>query len=259
MINLNDKRLNNVDINSVNRISVHKEILNSKRMIKEVFFEFHHLFNFIDLKYFSGSGMRLEIGAGSAPIKETYSDVFSSDIVPGEGIDFTFDAVDMKFKDSSLRAVFAQNVLHHLPNPNGFFLELDRVLSPGGGAVFIEPFYGPLASFIYKRISKYEHFDKLQKDWTSDNSNPMSGANQALSYIIFIRDHDKFKKNYPNLEVVITKPINNYIRYILSGGINFVQIVPDFLIPILKIMEIALIPLNRIFAIHYVIAVKKRC
>lgn len=253
-----DKRLKDIDIDSPQRITTHKEILKSKRMIREVFHEFHEIFDSIDKKYFSGDGLRFEIGAGSSPIKDSYPDVLATDIVPGEGIDRVIDASNMDIADSSLRVVFAQNMFHHLPNPSRFFAELDRVLIVGGGAVFIEPYYGVLASAVFKRISKYEHFNKLQASWVSSESNPMSGANQALSYIVFIRDREKFEKDHPSLEIVEIAPINNYLRYLLSGGINFIQLVPNFLIPLLKGIEKILIPINKILALHYLVIIRKK-
>lgn len=258
MKKITDKRLDGIDINSRERISVHKQILNSKKMIKEVFQEFHQLFNSSDNNFFAGDGRRLEIGAGASPIKESFPDVLTTDIIDGEGIDLVIDAINMNIEASSLRVVFAQNVFHHLPDPSKFFVELDRVLIPGGGAVFIEPYYGILASAVFKRISKYEHFNKLQESWVSNENSPMSGANQALSYIVFVRDRQKFEKDHPNFEIVKISPINNYLRYLLSGGINFIQLIPNFLIPILKFIEIILSPLNKILSLHYLIVIRKR-
>lgn len=258
MKKLIDRRLNGVDIDSKERIKVHREILESKKMIKEVFLEFHNIFDATDKKYFEGDALRLEIGAGSSPVKDSYSDVLATDIVPGDGIDRVINASNMDIADSSLRAVFAQNVFHHLPDPSKFFAELDRVLIPGGGAVFIEPYYGVLASAVFKRISKYEHFNMSQESWISKSSGPMSGANQALSYVVFIRDRKKFEKDHPSLEIIVTAPINNYLRYLLSGGINFIQLVPNFLIPVLKGIEKILSPMNKVLALHYLIAIRKR-
>jgi SAM-dependent methyltransferase len=258
MNKLIDKRLNGIDIDSPDRVLAHRQILKSKKMIQEVFLEFHGLFNDLDRKYFFGNGSRIEIGTGSSPIKESFPDVLATDIVQGEGIDIVIDASNMSTPNSSIRAIFAQNVFHHLPDPSRFFSELDRVLLPGGGAVLIEPYYGIVASALFKRISKYEHFNKSQESWKSGTNQPMSGANQALSYIVFIRDRLKFDENHPNLEVVLISPIGNYLRYILSGGINFIQLAPNFLIPTLKFLEKVLSPFNGVLALHYVIVIRKK-
>jgi SAM-dependent methyltransferase len=258
MINLQDKRLKGIDIDSRERVLVHKKILKTKRMIQEVFKEFHILFDSIDREYFSGIGGRLEIGAGASHIKESFPDVLSSDIVMSEDIDLVIDATNINLPNSSLRTIFAQNVFHHISDPNKFFNELDRVLVPGGGAILIEPYYGVMASIFYKRISKYEHFDKKQELWTSRSINPMSGANQALSYIVFVRDRLKFENNHPHLEIILISTIGNYLRYILSGGINFIQLAPDFLIPPLKFFEKILSPFKNILALHYLIVIRKK-
>jgi len=56
----------------------------------------------------------------------------------------------------------------------------------------------------------------------------MEGANQALSYIVFKRDVHLFLKKYPQLELVEQKVFSNYLRYLLSGGLNFRQILPSY-------------------------------
>jgi hypothetical protein len=55
----------------------------------------------------------------------------------------------------------------------------------------------------------------------------MHGANQALSYIVFERDRALFEQRCPTLEVVVREPLTNWLRYLLSGGLNFRQLVPS--------------------------------
>jgi hypothetical protein len=56
----------------------------------------------------------------------------------------------------------------------------------------------------------------------------MEGANQALSYIVFERDRERFERLFPDLEIVEQSWIANYPRYLLSGGLNFRQLLPTF-------------------------------
>ena len=75
---------------------------------------------------------------------------------------------------------------HHFSNPGSFFKELDRVLVKGGGSIILDPYYGWLACKIYPKIFNTEIFDKNTNKWNYENLGPMKGANQALSYVIFI-------------------------------------------------------------------------
>ena len=86
----------------------------------------------------------------------------------------------------------------------------------------------------------------------------MTGANQALSYIVFNRDKARFQKLFPQLEIIYHAPLTNQIRYLLSGGLNFRQLVPDVLNGPLKGLEMLLAPLARMLALHHVLVLRKR-
>ena len=75
----------------------------------------------------------------------------------------------------------------------------------------------------------------------------MEKANQALSYIYFIRDREKFYKEFPKLEIVHTSVFNNYLRFLFSGGLNFRKLLPDFLISFVKIFELIISPFKKDF------------
>ena len=141
-----------------------------------------------------------------------------------------------------------------------FFMELDRTLEDGGGAILIEPYYGWFSNILYKKVHEDEFFYKEQKNWeTGQNENQfMTGANQALSYLIFIRDREIFEKEFPNLVIEDTIIINNYMRYLVSGGVNFKQLLPTFMEKPIKFFEFLLSPLNKIFALHYAIVIRKK-
>src|SRR5262245_35311523 len=85
-----------VDVDSVERIVRHREILARKRMIREVFFELYAKQAELDRQYFGGvDGLRIEIGAGSSMLKSVIPDVESTDIVPAPGLDRVVDAMNL--------------------------------------------------------------------------------------------------------------------------------------------------------------------
>ena len=254
---LSDPRLKGVDVDSPELLIVHRKIMMEKRIMREVFTEFYKTCINNDQKYFSGEGQRIEIGAGVSFFKELYPEIISTDIKPADNLDRVLDALDMDLPNQSVRAFYGINCFHHFPSPNQFFKELERTLVPGGGCVLIEPYYGAVAAKMYKSLFDTETFDPNQKEWES-NSSIMYGANQALSYIVFVRDRKLFEERYPSLEIVQIKPLSNYMRYLLSGGLNFRSLVPGVISPIIKGVEWLITPLNRVLGLHYGIVIRKR-
>jgi SAM-dependent methyltransferase len=243
-------KIKNLDVNSSRIVEISREIIHSKRMFKEVISELYAKCYNLDKKYFSQQGSKLEIGAGVSFIKDLYPEVITSDIKSTSHLDMEVDALNMSFDDESLGAIYGLNCFHHLPNPDMFFNELKRVLVKKGGCVIIDPYHGPLASFLYKRLFSDETFDKKQTNWEDPNNEIMKGANQALSYIVFKRDAHILEQNY-QLDVA---PWFNLI----SGGLNFKALLPNFMIPVLKFIEFILTPINHLFALHQVIVIRKK-
>ncbi len=254
-----DPRIRTVDVDSPLLIAVHKKILTEKRCMREVFTEFYNLCHGLAQKYFETKGLEIELGAGSSFFKSQFPEIISSDIKPAENLDMIVNAQKMPFRPSEVKALYGINCFHHFPDPKQFFREADRVLSKGGGIVLIEPYFGPLARLFYSKVFTTEHFNKNQLSWQTDseNSGPMQGANQALSYIVLFRDQNVFQKEFSNFEIVYHKPLTNYVRYFFSGGINFRQLAPDFFVPVLRVVELILIPLARLLALHHVVVIKK--
>lgn len=255
---LSDSRLKKMDSDDAIRFELHQKILVEKRMLIEVFTEFHHLFKKLDQCYFTGKGSEIELGSGVFPMRNSYPNVLATDIVPALHLDKVLNAEAMDLADNSIRVIYAQNCFHHFPHPDEFFSELERVLVPGGGFILLDPYYGPFASFLYKRMFRTEGFDKEFPSWETPMSGPMNGANQALSYIIFVRDRKEFERKHSSLKIVHEQRVGNYLKYIISGGLNFRQLLPDSLTSMVNVMEKLLWPFNSCFALHHVIVIRKK-
>lgn len=252
-----DKAVEEVDVDGKERLEAHRVILSKKKLLREVFIEFHHMFNELDRKYLSGEGKRIELGAGVCPIRETYPDVIASDIVFDPLLDMVLNAEQLDLGDRSVRALYGQNCFHHFPHPDKFFSELQRVLVDGGGAILLEPYYGPVASYLFKRLFKTEGFDKCHPSWETPSAGPMNGANQALSYIVFVRDRKEFERRYPNLRVVHQEICNNQFKYLLSGGLNFKQLIPNFMIFLVGGLQFMARPFKKWLGLHHIVVIQK--
>ena len=54
------------------------------------------------------------------------------------------------------------------------------------------------------------------------------------------------------------EPLRNYLRYLLSGGLNFRPLVPQGAAGAVAFVETLLTPLRRLLALHHVIVIRKR-
>jgi len=246
-----------LDLDGAARLEWHRSVLARKRMTREVFLECHAFLRLLDQQYLAGEGIEIEVGAGAAPMRDSYPSVKSADIVYGPHLDCVLDAQRLGMRERSVRVLYAQNAFHHFPEPERFFGELERVLSPGGGAILLDPFYGPAATFLFKRLFRSEGFDKMYPAWETPLVGPMNGANQALSYVVFVRDRGRFEARFPSLRIVHSETVGNYLRYLASGGLNFRQLLPDSTTPALRLFERALSPLRSLLALHHVIVLRK--
>lgn len=256
-----EPELKGIDMDSPSRIVVHRRILARKPMIRSVFADFYHLCRSLDERFFgTASGLRVELGAGVSLFKHFYPDVLITDIVPADHLDAVVDAQKTSFENASVRALYGINCFHHFPDPTAFFREFMRIVQPGGGCILVEPYHGPLARVLYKRLFTSETFDKAAAEWTRSGSEQgaMVGANQALSYLVFERDRRLLSERFPEIEVVHQEPLTNQIRYLLSGGLNFRPLAPAFSDRPLARFEALLAKSARLTALHQAVVLRRR-
>ncbi len=255
---LREPGLEDAGVDGVDRLRAHRAVLERKPSIRRVFDEFHRCFGELDGRFLRGDGAVIEIGAGVYPVRESRADVLATDIVEAAHLDRRLDAQNMDLPDCSVRAFYLQNAFHHFPEPDRFFSELERTLQPGGGAVLIEPASGWLASWLYPRLFASEGYDKQARDWETPVGGPMSGANQALSHLVFDRDLARFERSHPALEVAYRDVLGNWLRYLLSGGLNFRSLLPAWAMPAVSVVEWLLSPLRSALGLHRVVVLRKR-
>ncbi|WP_261978303.1 hypothetical protein [Pseudomonas fluorescens] len=61
-----------MDVDGIERLELHDKVLGRKRMLREVFVEFHHAFHRLAARYFTAQGLEVELGAGIAPMRNSY-------------------------------------------------------------------------------------------------------------------------------------------------------------------------------------------
>ena len=256
---LRNKRLETIHPDTNELIEYQRDLLNRKPALRDVFVDLYSLLLEKEHRYFTSTpGLRVELGAGASILKKLAPEFVISDIKPASHLDMALDAEDMPFEDGSVRTLVGVNCFHHFPDPAAFLQETTRVLHTGGGLILVEPYESALGRFLYKRMFSTETFDMAQMAWDQTTSGPMVGANQALSHNVFVRDRAEFETRFPQLEIVEVLTLPSYLRYLLSGGFNFRQLMPDVMFHALRHCENNLACLQPLLGLHRVYVIRKR-
>jgi len=220
------------DLDDPRRTLEHKEIILSKPFLKGIYEEWYA--QLLHETSDCPDGIKIEIGSGGGFLKDIEPKVITSDILELPVVDQVFSAEEMPFSDNEVSAIMMVNVFHHIPEVRKFLREAQRVLKSGGKIVMIEPANSMWSRFIYKNLH-HEMFDE-QRDWTFPTSGPLSGSNQALPYIVFERDREIFEREFNDLKVEYIK-LHTGLRYLFSGGVSRMQMIPSFAGGFIKSVE----------------------
>ena len=119
----------------------------------------------------------------------------------------------------------------------------------------VEPWVTPWSRFVYKRFHN-EPFLPDSQDWSFPSSGPLSGANGALPWIVFLRDRHKFECEFPQLKIKQIRPFMAF-RYIVSGGVSMRSLMPSFSYSWWLYLERVLNPWMSILGMFAFISVEK--
>jgi len=257
---LYEPRVHGVPVDDNALLAIHMKVLRKKPLLRSAFETFYRDMMGLCDKLLAPAGLELELGSGAGFFKSMRPGLVTSDIRKGPHIDMELDAQRMQLADASVRCIYAINVFHHLPDPELFFAELCRVLVPGGGCILVEPHNGLCSALLHRHLHTDESFVPDAASWkTTDIAGPLSGANQALAHIVFTRDLARFNSLYgQTLEIAHQGYVLNALRYLISGGLNFRQLLPSVFEPVLRALEYASKPLARHLSLHQVIVIRKR-
>lgn len=240
------------DLDDPKTTLAHRDIIKAKPFLKKIYEEWYN--TIIKSLKDVPEGDILEIGSGGGFLKEIFSQIITSDIMPLECCDKVFSAEDMPYEENTLSAIVMVNVFHHIPNPSLFLKEAGRTLKKGGKVIMIEPANSLWGKFIYRNFH-HEPFD-TKGGWEINSSGPLSGSNQALPYIYFERDKTKYRQEFPGLKInSIT--YHTPLMYLLSGGVSRKAFVPNKSYALFKFVEKVLSPLSRQIGMFQTIELQK--
>ena len=243
------------DIGTADYFEQQKNVILSRPLIRHYYETWYQLLknDFISVPNPEGKPC-LELGSGGGFLKKSIPDVITSDVVP-QAAETVVDGRSLPFEDQGLSALFLSHAFHHIPDVEKFLGEADRCLIPGGVISMIEVSHTPFSKFFFKNFHP-EPYDDRATNWEF-SSNHNFDANQALSWIVFVRDKKLFEKKFPNLVIESTRLLP-WFGYMASGGVTRKNLIPTWSIPFFKLMDKLISPFDRLFALHWHLRIRKK-
>jgi SAM-dependent methyltransferase len=212
-----------LDLDDPSTTELRKQIILSKPFLKAIYDEWYTM---LSQELPPGPGEVLELGSGGGYCGRFIPGLITSDVVPCSGAQVVVDAHWLPFAEGSLRAIIMTNVMHHMQDVSRFFAEACRCMRPGGRILMIEPWVTPWSRFVYSHFH-HEPFHTEARDWSFPSAGPLSGANVAIPWVVFLRDRAKFEREFPTLLIEQIRPFLPF-RYLLSGGVAMRSLMPGF-------------------------------
>jgi SAM-dependent methyltransferase len=200
-------------------------------------------------------GALVELGSGGGYLKDLAPELITSDVVEGVA-ERVIDARQLPFPDSSVRALLLTHVLHHIPDLEAFFREAHRALVPGGVISMIEVAHTPFARFFFKNFHHEPYLDE-RREWNFGQHDSMMDSNQALSWMVFVRDRARFESLFPRLRIE-GFAFAPWFTYLISGGVTMRHLIPRLFNGPLFGVEWLLMPLRPVFALHWHVRIRKQ-
>lgn len=235
----------NLDLDTPEATVAHSEFIRQKAYLEKIYEEHYRFFSTHLAEV--PAGEIIELGSGGGFIKEVIPHALTSDVIVLPDFDTVFSGTALPFQNQSLSALMMINVFHHIQDVSTFLSEAERCLVPGGKILMVEPANTPVSKFIYSRFH-HEPFNPGQREWKLPSGGRMSVANDALPWIVFCRDREKFRKRHPKLRIEMVKNFLPF-RYVVSGGFSRGQMLPSWTYGPMRTIEGVLSPLNNLLGL----------
>jgi SAM-dependent methyltransferase len=210
------------------------EVIKSKPFLRSIYYEWYES---IIASLPERQNNLLELGSGAGSLKELLPNIITSEVFQTPGVDLIADARNLPLTNESLDAIVMTDVFHHIPNVSQFLSEAVRCIRPGGKILMVEPWFTPWSHWVYTHLHPEPFI--TTGGWEIPQSGPLSGANGALPWIVFMRDRERFELENPQLKIKVIKPIMP-IAYLFSGGISMRSLMPAWAYKATRALESAL-------------------
>lgn len=241
----------------LNKPKLHRRVWKKKKILREAYLEWYKQI-LTDLR--RSTNKTIEIGAGCGNFKEFKPDIIACDIQSNPWINYSFDAHNMPFNSQSIANIVLIDTLHHLYNPIKFLHEAGRILESKGRLIMIEPYPSFFSSLIYKKfhpepfIMDINYFGRISNVKCQKN---LLYSNQGIAFLLFFKNYQKTMSKFKTIFHTIKIKKMSYFLYPASGGFEYRQLIPDFMISFTKLMEYLLTPFKDLLAFRCYIVLEK--
>jgi SAM-dependent methyltransferase len=204
-----------LDLDDPRTTELRRRVLAGKPFLRRIYEEWYDA---LAAELPVGGGAVLELGSGAGFLERVVPGLVRSEVFPTPHADVLLDATALPFATASLRGILMTNVLHHVPRPSAFLADAARCVRPAGVLAMVEPWVTPWSRRVYRRLH-HEPFDPEARGWELPPGGPLSSANGALPWILFVRDRERLARELPQWRVRAIRPTMP-LRYLLSGGIS---------------------------------------
>jgi SAM-dependent methyltransferase len=168
----------------------------------------------------------LEIGAGAGISKHFLADfdVLRTDLLDHglPEVQSGVNAENLPFEPGEFDAVFAMDMIHHVPFPYKVIAEAIRTTSPKGKVVLVEP-YVSLASYLVYKIfhsEKTSLFIKFSPEKPIVSTLASDGDQVICQRMLFSKLGRGYLKKVLPHKTEVTRKFISPISFFLTGGIN---------------------------------------
>jgi len=207
----------------------------------------------------------LEVGCGTGISKDFIREdcnLLITDFANHPWVEKKVDALNTKFNKNSFDVVYCSNMIHHVPFPKKFLLEMNRILK-SGGLLLIQEINCSAIMKILLIVNKHEGYDFGINPY--DLKNPSTdkkdlwSANCAIPNLLF--DNTKrFKKEIPYFKIIEQK-FSEFLMLPLSGGVIAKKKtinLPNLILEIVNLLDKTFVLISpKIFALQRRIVLKK--
>jgi SAM-dependent methyltransferase len=232
-----------------------REAWNRKPVLRRAYASLYRL---IQKELANEPGVTVELGSGIGAIKQFIGGCITTDLFPNPWLDRTENAYRLTFRDRSVANLILFDVFHHLEFSGEALKEFERVITPRGRLILMEPGFGLLGRFIYERF----HHEPLGFDqslpWAApDDFDPEATnyyAAQANAWRIFVRHESN--PNLSNWRLVLIKQLAA-LSYVASGGFSGPALYPEWLFAVMRTCDWFLGLLPAVFATRLLVVMEK--
>ncbi len=249
---LADPDMSGLDLDDPATTILRRELIRRKPFLSRVYREWYGM---IAGAIPASGGPVLEIGSGGGFLAETIDPLITSEVFYSPHVQTILDGCRLPFAGGSLGAIAMVDVFHHLSQPRAFLKEASRCVKSGGRIVMVEPWVSPWSRLIYRNLH-HEPFLPEKAEWEFETSGPLSGANDALPWIVFARDRGIFTREFPEWQVRRIEPMMPF-RYLVSGGVSMRSLAPGWSYGLWGKVESLLRPWMQAWAMFALIVLQK--